>query len=434
MLIEFLRLIAGIITLAALLAYCNVRFLKLPSAIGLMALSLVLSLVVLLAGSALPVTGYLTSLISQLNFADFLLDFMLGFLLFAGALHTDVAKLRRSRGPIITFATVGILLSTLIVGTAVYLLLPLFNQSVPFIHCLLFGALISPTDPIAVLSILQKAGISERIETQITGESLFNDGIGVVVFLTLFNIASKGGAEVSAGNILLLLLEEVGGGILLGLLLGFLAFIMMKRIDHYQTEVLITLAVVIGGTMLAPLLHFSGALAMVVAGLFIGSKGTSEAMSKQTNDYVHKFWEMVDETMNAILFVLIGLELLVIPFNISFLYIGLIAILIIILARFVSLVIPSYTFRFKYEFPLTTFFIMTWGGLRGGISIALALSLASNMHRHLFVSMTYVIVLFSILVQGLTLGKLVKKLKNNMTDKQDDIHFQKRELNEAEEY
>lgn len=409
---EFFQLIAGIIVLAALLAYLNVRFLKLPSAIGLMALSLILSLVVLLAGLALPVTDHLTSLLSQLNFADFLLDYMLGFLLFAGALHTDVGKLKRSRGPIITFATVGTLISTLIVGMAVYFLLPLLDQPVPFIDCLLFGALISPTDPIAVLSILQKAGISERIETQITGESLFNDGIGVVVFLTLFKIASTGGSEISAGNVSLLLLEEVGGGILLGLVLGYLAFRMMKRIDHYQTEVLITLAVVIGGTTLAPMLHFSGPLAMVVAGLLIGNKGTREAMSEQTSDYVHKFWEMVDEMMNAILFVLIGLELLVIPFRISFLYIGLIAILIIILARFISLVIPSYTFKFKYEFPLNTFFIMTWGGLRGGISIALALSLSDNMHRHLFVSITYVIVLFSILVQGLTLEKLVRKIKS----------------------
>lgn len=408
---ETFRLVAIIISLAALLAYLNIRFLKLPSTIGLMVLSLLLSLGVLLAGSALPITGYLKELVVKLDFSDFLLDFMLGFLLFAGALHTDVTKLRQSRGPIVTFATIGILLSTLIIGGVVYFLLPFFNQQVPFIHCLLFGALISPTDPIAVLSILKKAGISETIETQITGESLFNDGFGVVVFLTLFNIASDGIAEISTVEIAVLVLEEIGGGVLLGLLLGYIGYRMIKRIDHYQTEVLITLALVIGGTTLAPLFHFSGALAMVVAGLFIGNKGAKEAMSKQTSDYVHKFWEMVDEIMNAILFVLIGLELLVIPFQMSFLYLGLIAILIVILARLLSLFIPSFIFRFKYEFPISTFLIMTWGGLRGGISIALALSLSEGMHRHMIVSMTYIVVLFSILVQGLTLEKLVKKLK-----------------------
>lgn len=408
---ETFRLIAIIITLAALLAYLNIRFLKLPSTIGVMILSLLLSLVVLVLGSALPITDQLESFIIKLNFADFLLDFMLGFLLFAGALHTDVAKLRRSRGPIITFATVGTLMSTFIVGTAVYYLLPLFSLTVPYIHCLLFGALISPTDPIAVLSILKKAGISETVETQITGESLFNDGIGVVVFLTLYNIASNGITEVSTQEVVVLLLKEVAGGITLGLLLGYLAYRMMKRIDHYQTEVLITLAVVIGGTTLAPVFHFSGALAMVVAGLFIGNKGAREAMSEQTNKYIHMFWEMIDETMNAVLFVLIGLELLVIPFQLPFLYIGLAAIVILIMARFLSLFIPSYVFKFSYEFPRSTFLIMTWGGLRGGISIALALSLSANMSRHLFVSATYVIVLFSILVQGLTLEKVVRKLK-----------------------
>ncbi len=407
---ETFRLIAIIISLAAILAYLNIRYLKLPATIGLMALSLVLSLVMLLAGSALPVTGYLKSVVLKLDFADFLLDFMLGFLLFAGALHTDIARLRQYRGPIITYATVGIMLSTLIVGGIVYFILPLFNLDVPFIHCLLFGALISPTDPIAVLSILKKAGISQTIETQITGESLFNDGIGVVVFLTLYNIASQGIGEVTTREIALLLVEEVVGGIALGLLLGYIAYQMMKRIDHYQSEVLITIAVVIGGTTLAPIFHFSGALAMVVAGLFIGNKGAREAMSEQTNHYIHMFWEMVDEILNAVLFVLIGLELLVIPFQVTYLYIGLAAILIIIIARLLSLIIPSFIFRFKYEFPRSTFIIMTWGGLRGGISIALALSLSANMHRHLFVLVTYVIVLFSILIQGLTLEKVVKKL------------------------
>ncbi len=408
---DSLTLFSLIISLSALLAYLNIRILKLPATIGVMVLSLLLSLVLLLLGSASPVGDYVKTALVQIDFSGFLLDFMLGFLLFAGALHTDINRLRKARGPIITYATVGTLISTFLVGTAAYFLIPLFYQPVQLIHCLLFGALISPTDPIAVLSILKKAGISETIETQITGESLFNDGVGVVVFLTLFNIASQGLSEVTTVEVVKLLLQEIVGGILLGLVLGYIGFSMMKKIDHYQTEVLITLAMVMGGTTLAPAFHFSGPLAMVVAGLFIGNKGALEAMSKETHDYVHKFWEMVDEIFNALLFVLIGLELLIIPLEKSFLYIGLISIFIIIAVRFISLYIPYSIFKFNYDLPKKTFILMTWGGLRGGISIALALSLTENMQRNLIVSITYIIVLFSIVVQGLSLGKLVKKLK-----------------------
>jgi CPA1 family monovalent cation:H+ antiporter len=408
---DTMQFVSLIITLSALLAYLNIRILKLPSTIGIMVLSLLLSLILLVIGSASPAAGLMKNLLVQIDFSDFLLDFMLGFLLFAGALHTDIKKLHKARGPIITYATVGILISTFLVGGGIYFILPLLYQPVDFIYCLLFGALISPTDPIAVLSILKKAGISESIETQITGESLFNDGVGVVIFLTLFSIASEGFANVSTSEIIVLLLEEIVGGVLFGLLLGYVGFRMLKRINHYQTEVLITLAMVMGGTSLAAMFHFSGALAMVVAGLFIGNKGALEAMSEETNDYVHKFWEMVDEIFNAILFVLIGLELLIVPFELSFLFVGLIAILIIILARLLSLIVPSYIFRFKYEFPKSTFILMTWGGLRGGISIALALSLTEGMQRNLIVSVTYIIVLFSIIVQGLSLERVVKRLK-----------------------
>lgn len=408
---EELKLFSIIITISGVLAYLNIRFLKMPSTIGVMVLSLLLSLLIILAGSATPADEFLSHLLVELDFSDFLLDFMLGFLLFAGALHTDLQKLRKVKGPILAFASIGTLLSTAMVGGVLYFLLPLIVGPVELIYCLLFGALISPTDPIAVLSILKRAGISESIETKITGESLFNDGVGVVVFLTLFSIARAGIDAVTTSEILLLLLKEIGGGVLLGLILGYVAFRMMKRIDHYQTEVLITLAVVMGGITIAPMLHFSGALAMVVAGLFIGNKASAEAMSDRTSEYVHKFWEMIDEIMNAILFVLIGLELLIIPFQTPFVYVGLIAIVIILLARFISITLPSLLFRFSFEFPKNTYLIMTWGGLRGGISIALALSLSEQMHRNLFVSITYIVVLFSIVVQGLTLSKLVKRLQ-----------------------
>lgn len=276
---------------------------------------------------------------------------MLGFLLFAGALHTDVKKLRRAKWAIIIYATFGILISTVLVAIAVYFLLPAFYQQVDFIYCLLFGALITPTDPIAILSILKKACISGSIETKITGGSLFNDGVGVVVFLSLFSIASQGFDEVSTSHIVILLAEEILGGIALELLLGYVGFVMLKKIDHYQTEVLITLAMVMGGISVAPVFRFSGPLAMVVARLFIGNKGALEAMSEETSDYIHKFWVMVDEIFNAILFVLICLELLVIPFELSFLYVGLLVIIIVILSRFISLAAPSYIFKLKYEFP-----------------------------------------------------------------------------------
>ncbi len=397
--------------MSGFMAYVNTRYLKLPTTIGLMVLSLIVSLLILIIASTTSIDEFFKELLIRLDFSGFLLDFMLGFLLFAGALHTDLKRLRKSRGPILTFATLGILISTFLVGGTLYFVLPLFYEKIDFIYCLLFGALISPTDPIAVLSILKKAGISPSIETKITGESLFNDGVGVVIFLTLFSIAKSGFEAVTTQEIVLLLIKEIGGGILLGLILGFVAFTMMKRINHYQTEVLITLAVVMGGITLAPIFHFSGALAMVVAGLFIGNKGSAEAMSDETSDYVHKFWEMLDEIMNAILFVLIGLELLIIPFRLTFLYIGLISIFVILLARFISLTIPSLIFRFSYEFPKSTYLIMTWGGLRGGISIALALSLTEAMQRSLFVSITYIVVLFSIIIQGLTLNKLVTKLR-----------------------
>lgn len=375
-----------------------------------MVLSLILSLLLLVVGHVSSAGLIAKDLMNQIDFSEFLLDFMLGFMLFAGAFHTDFQRLRDAKWPIFVYATVGIVISTILVAGAVYLLLPIFFRPVDFIYCLLFGALISPTDPIAVISILKKAGISESIEIKITGESLFNDGVGVVVFLTLFNIASKGLGEVSGSEIVTLLVKEIVGGIILGLVLGYLGFAMLKKINHYQTEVLITLSMVMAGIAIAPLFHFSAPLAMVVAGLFIGNKGTREAMSEVTSDYVHKFWEMVDEIFNAILFVLIGLDLLIIPFQMSFLYIGLASIFIVILCRYISLVTPSFLFRLKYEFPQKTFLIMTWGGLRGGISIALALSLSAGMERDLIVSITYIVVLFSIIVQGLTLEKVVRKL------------------------
>jgi CPA1 family monovalent cation:H+ antiporter len=277
----------------------------------------------------------------------------------------------------------------------------------------LFGALISPTDPIAVLGILKKANAPESMETKIVGESLLNDGTGVVLFIVIFHLAGGTAGEISFGEVAIISLEDILGGIGLGLISGMLLYQMMKRIDHYQTEVLLTLAFVMGSYSLATALHISGPLAMVASGLIIGNKGRANAMSDMTLDYTFKFWEILDEIMNAALFVLIGLELLIIPFSSEYIIIGIAAIAIVLLARFLSVAIPSYAFGFKKQFETNTLTIMTWGGLRGGISIALALSIPSEMNKEFFVVVTYIVVLFSILVQGLTIEKVIKRTMLN---------------------
>ena len=277
---------------------------------------------------------------------------------------------------------------------------------------MLFGALISPTDPIAVLGILKQAKVPKKLETKIVGESLFNDGVGVVVFLTIFQIAKSGIENTSIGDVGQLFGQEVLGGILLGVLLGWISYRLMKSINDYDIEVIITLAAVMGGTVIAHKLHLSAPLAMVVAGLIVGNETVrSSAMSEVTEKYVDKFWELIDILLNAILFVLIGMEMLVLVFDDKYLLSGLIAIPIVLICRYISLFLPINIFKKKLDFVPKTNLIMTWGGLRGGISIALALGLTAEMHRNLFLVITYVVVVFSIIVQGLTVGKLVKKVQ-----------------------
>jgi CPA1 family monovalent cation:H+ antiporter len=311
--------------------------------------------------------------------------------------------------PIMTFSTIGVLLSTLVIGVLMYFIFGFFQTNIPFIYCLLFGALISPTDPIAVLGILKEAKIPASLEIKITGESLFNDGVGVVVFATILEIAQLGIDKISFGEIAWTFLKEAGGGILWGVILGYAGFYLLRSIDHYQVEVLITLAMVMGGYLFASYLHISGPLAMVVAGIITGNKGEA-SMSDVTRDYVGKFWELIDEILNAVLFLLIGFEVLILSFHSKIILIGLTAILIVLFARLISVFIPTLFLQFRRSFERNMVPILTWGGLRGGISVALALSLPSNMYRSEFVSITYIVVIFSILVQGLTIGKLAKKL------------------------
>lgn len=402
-----------LIVLAALFGYINVRFIKLPVTIGLMFVSILFSMLVFGLGYFDPdILEFEEQLVASIDFPRLLMDGMLSLLLFAGALHVDFGKLRRFAGPILAFATLGVLTSTFLVAGLVYFLLQLLGLGVDFIYCLLFGALISPTDPIAALGILKRLGVPKSLEVKIVGESLFNDGIGVVIFITLFQIAQAGLGEMEVSEVGLLFLEEVGGGVLLGVALGFIAYYLMKSIDNYEVEVLITLAIVLGGYLLASSLHFSGPLAMVIAGLMVGNERfRTSTMSEITETYIDKFWEIIDLLMNAVLFVLIGLEIVVLPFNGSYMLAGLLVVPLVLLSRFVALAGPVEFFRRRLEFVPRTNLIMTWSGLRGGISIALALSLTTAMERDLLLSMTYVVVIFSILVQGLTIEWLIKRVK-----------------------
>ena len=399
-----------VIVISAAFAYINYRFIKLPSTIGIMFIAMLSSMAVYAWGRNFPiVVDEINLVLGSFDFYELLMSGMLSFMLFAGAIHIKIDELKKEKLAIILFSTVSVVVSTFAIGTIVFYLLPLFGLQISYIHCLLFGSLISPTDPIAVLGILKKANISKSLEMKIAGESLFNDGVAVVVFLTILHVAQDPDS-LSFTGIASLFLKEAIGGLVLGLAIGYMAFLMMRSIDNYSIEVLITLAVVMGGYVLASRLHISGPLAMVAAGILIGNQGKQLAMSAQTNDYIDKFWELIDETLNAILFVLIGMELLLIDFKNLYLIIGLVLIVLILIVRYFSVWLPAQVIRLKEKLDRNTLYMLTWGGLRGGISIALALSLRPEHGKEIWVALTYIVVAFSILVQGLTVGKLAKKL------------------------
>lgn len=408
---ELYNTLTLLLVIAAAFGYINHRFLRLPSTIGLMILALVSSLTAIVLGR-LGVTWVMSAsqLVRGIDFHKVLMEVMLSFLLFAGALHVDVRTLGKERGAVAAMAVIGTLISTLLVATGMFYLLPLMGFQISYIYCLLFGSLISPTDPIAVMGILKQARISKSLEIKIVGESLFNDGIAVVVFISLYEIAVFGTDKASPGFIAELFLREALGGVVLGALLGYATFWALRTIDNYKIEVLITLALVMGGTALASAWHTSGPLAIVVAGLIVGDKGREKGMSDLTREYLDKFWEMLDEILNAVLFVLIGLEMLVLNINNAILLVGAAAIILTLMSRFISVALPLSFLRRYTDFNGPTLRVLTWGGLRGGISVALALSLPPTMPRDLIVGITYVVVVFSIIVQGLTIGPLVKKL------------------------
>ncbi|MFC1880670.1 cation:proton antiporter [Thermodesulfobacteriota bacterium] len=413
---KLFNILAILITLSAGFSYLNHRFIRLPNTIGLMVIALLVSLGL----AALGPFGFglqedAHRLLASIDFDETLLHGMLSFLLFAGALHINLENLARQKYIIGLLATFGVLGSTVIIAFISRWVLALLGTDLPMIYCLLFGALISPTDPIAVLGILKKVGVSESLETKICGESLFNDGVAVVVFLVFLKIAT-GNHEVTALSVLGLFFKEALGGVLFGLLIGWVAYWMLKSIDNYQVEVLITLALVAGGFALADELHLSGPIAIVVAGLLIGNHGRLLAMSDPVREHLDTFWELVDEILNAVLFVLIGLEVLVLTFTREYFIAGLVLIPLLLVARFVSVGWPVLVMRLFRTFSPDVIKILTWGGLRGGISVALALSLPPGKNREVILAITYMMVVFSIIAQGLTIGKLVSWSQNKEKD------------------
>jgi len=413
--VEFLDLAAILLVLAAVFGYLNLKFLKLPTTIGIMLIGLLSSMVLLMLRDALPLIPEAADrFVESIDFNKTLMEGMLSFLLFAGALHVNLGNLLDQKRLIAIMASFGVVLSTFLIGGAAWLLFPLFGFEVPFLWCLVFGALISPTDPVAVLSILKTAGAPKSLETKITGESLFNDGVGVVVYLAVLGMALGGHGDhgmTGAGDVAKLFVVEAGGGMLWGFMIGFVAYFMLRSIDNYQIEVLITLALVTAGYRLASHWHLSGPLAMVVAGLMIGNQGRSFAMSEKTREHLDTFWELVDEILNAVLFLLIGLELLVLNLSGRAIAVGAILIVVVLAARFAATSIPVMLLKSRREFSPGVIRILTWGGLRGGISVALALGIPKDFaYRQEFLVATYVVVVFSIVVQGLTLKPLVARV------------------------
>ena len=401
------------LVLTALLSYLNRRFVGLPTTIGVMAIALLLSFA--LFGLDLLGYGYLrdyeVSLLSSVDFSELLMQGMLSLLLFAGALHVDLSVLKSYKWQVGILAMFGTVISTGLVAAALWALLPYAGMALPVSYCLIFGALISPTDPIAVMGILKSAGAPQSLEIVIAGESLFNDGVGVVLFALMLAMVTSGETP-TAAHAAMLLLKEGGGGIAFGLLLGYITYRMLKSIDSYQEEVLITLAAVLGGYALASALHVSGPLAMVVAGLIIGNHGRERAMSNKTREQLDMFWEVLESILTAVLFVLIGLEVVLIDFSINLVLVGAAVIVITLAARLVSVGVPISLLGRVFRLPRGALGVLTWGGLRGGISVALALSLPLGADRDLVLALTYAVVVFSILVQGLSIGKMVRAQRN----------------------
>lgn len=409
---------AVLIVAAAVLGYVNFRFLRLPSSIGLTVMGAVASLLVVALDELLPGSSFgrdLARFIAGIDFHATLMDGMLSFLLFAGALHVSWHELQKGRWAILVLSTVGVMLSTAIVGLGFHWLTKAMGHQIPAIWCFVFGALISPTDPVSVMSVLKRTSVSPLLEATVAGESLFNDGVGVVIFAILLAAATSG-APLDAGHAAILFAEEAGGGILLGLVIGWIAFRAMHSIDDYKVEVLISLATVMGGYAIASPIHVSGPVAMAVAGLIVGNAGVAHAMSDTTRDYLHKFWDLVDDILNTVLFLLIGLEVVTVSRDIGLVVLGAGAIALSLLARSLSVILPLSAFGKARAAGAVVPVTLIWGGLRGGISVALALGLPPGEARDLILAATYAVVLFTVVVQGGTIARVLARLDQTPRD------------------
>lgn len=407
-------LLASIISVAILIGYINHRFVGMQTTIAIMSSALLLSLVILISGHLgfHDLAIQVESTLGKINFHNLLMNGMLSFLLFAGALNVDINQLKNQKWEIGVLAILSTIVSTLLVGVLTYYLLLFLNLSVPLIYCFMFGALISPTDPIAVLATFKKLGAPSQLNVTVAGESLFNDGVGIVLFLTFYHLASTG-TQPTIENVSLLFLQQAIGGIIYGAVIGLIAYFLIKPINDSKIEILITLAVVTGGYALAQGLGLSGPLAMVVAGIFIGNRGRNFSMSEETRISLDTFWELVDEVLNALLFSLIGLELLRITYTHDTIYASLIAIPLVLLVRCITVATPMWFFKRRRKYTPYFTSILIWGGLRGGLGVALALALPPSPHRSLILAMTYAVVMFSVIVQGLSVKPLVQLSKIN---------------------
>ncbi|MCP5082989.1 MAG: sodium:proton antiporter [Alphaproteobacteria bacterium] len=410
-------IMAVLLTLSAIFGYINHRYLRLPHTIGLVVIALAASGVVVLFDLAVPSLGVADAVrdgLKSIDFYETLMEGMLSALLFAGAVHVDFAELSQRKWAIGLMASFGVLISTFLIGTAMWGVFIFFGINVPWIWALVFGALISPTDPVAVLGILKTVHIPRLLEAKIAGESLFNDGVGVVIFVIILAIAGgtsgHGSETVDAATVATLFFQEAVGGAVLGIAAGYLAYFAMRRIDEHNLEVLITLALVFGTYALALHFHLSGPIAVVVSGLFIGNHGARFAMSENTRQHVFQFWELADEIMNSVLFLLIGLEVLVIGSAFEYAWLGVIAIVVVLASRWTAVSIPIALLSLGTTFTKGAITMLTWGGLRGGISVALALSLPENEFKAPILAATYAVVVFSIVIQGLTMKPLVDAL------------------------
>jgi monovalent cation:H+ antiporter, CPA1 family len=406
-----MNIVAACVVVTALFAYVNRRFVGFPATIGVMAISLAVSAALVglngFAGSGLRRT--VLAWLSSVDFSAVLMQGMLSFLLFAGALHLDVAELRRRRGPVALLALAGTVMSSVIIGYAVYVLLPLWGMHLPATYCLIFGALISPTDPIAVLGMLKSAAAPRSLEVVMAGESLFNDGIGVVLF-AMFGTALATGSPPSVADAVTLFVREALGGVLFGLMLGLATDWLLRSIDSYAEEVLITLAAVVGGYALANAWHTSGPLAMVVAGIIVGHHLRRPDVNHVSRDYLEKSWELIDVILNSILFVLLGMEVVLISFPPRIIGPALAVIFATLAARWLTVITPLTVLRRRFDLPSGSGLLLTWGGLRGGISVALALSLPAGPDRNVVLALTYAVVVFSILVQGLSMKTVTRRI------------------------